>query len=175
MISINTDRAISYREDKGFGHIKMALSVGVQKMIRSDKASAGVMFTLDPESGFRNVVIINAAWGLGESVVQGQVTPDEFMVFKPLIGKEDFLPIISRTLGAKERKIIYGSGGSGATKNVSTSKKEQGSFALTDSEVMQLARWAGIIEEHYECPIRGGDSGYGRRRNRNGPRPLGVR
>ena len=151
--SLFTDRAISYREDKGFDHLKIALSVGVQKMVRSDKASAGVMFTLDPETGFRKVVVINAAWGLGESVVQGQVTPDEFMVFKPLIGKENFLPIISRTIGAKERKIIYSRGRSGTTKDVSTSKKEQGSFALNDDEVMQLARWAGIIEEHYECPM----------------------
>lgn len=151
--SLFTDRAISYREDKGFDHLKIALSVGVQKMVRSDKASAGVMFTLDPETGFRKVVVINAAWGLGESVVQGQVTPDEFMVFKPLIGKENFLPIISRTIGAKERKIFYSRGRSGTTKDVSTSKKEQGSFALNDDEVMQLARWACIIEEHYECPM----------------------
>ncbi len=123
--SLFTDRAINYREDKGFEHMKMALSVGVQKMVRSDKASAGVMFTLDPETGFRKVVVINAAWGLGESVVQGQVTPDEFLVFKPLIAKAAYRPIISRTLGAKERKIVYGGGRNATTKNVSTSKKDR--------------------------------------------------
>jgi pyruvate,water dikinase len=151
--SLFTDRAISYREDKGFEHMKIALSVGVQKMVRSDKASAGVLFTLDPESGFRKVVVINGSWGLGESVVQGQVTPDEFTVFKPLIGKEGCLPIIDRTLGAKERKIVYGSGRSETTKNVTTSKKEQGSFCLSDKEIMQLARWACTIEDHYGRPM----------------------
>lgn len=151
--SLFTDRAISYRQDKGFDHMKMALSVGVQKMIRSDKASAGVMFTLDPETGFSEVVIINGAWGLGESVVAGKVTPDEFMVYKPLMAKKDYLPIISRSLGAKELKTIYSSGGSATTKEASTSKKEQNSFALTDKEVMQLARWGEIIEKHYERPM----------------------
>ncbi len=151
--SLFTDRAISYREDQGFEHMKMALSVGVQKMVRSDKASAGVIFTLDPETGFRDVVVVNGAWGLGESVVQGQVTPDEFVVFKPLIGKEGVLPVIGRTLGAKEKKIVYGGGRSATTKTTPTSKKEQGSFSLTDEEVMRLSRWAVAIEEHYDRPM----------------------
>jgi pyruvate,water dikinase len=151
--SLFTDRAINYREDRGFAHMKIALSIGVQKMVRSDKASAGVIFTLDPDTGFRNVVVINGSWGLGESVVQGQVTPDEFMVFKPLLGKEKLQPIISRTLGAKERKIVYSSGPASTTKNVATTKQEQGSFCLGDKEVMELARWAVIIEEHYKRPM----------------------
>lgn len=151
--SLFTDRAISYREDKGFEHMKIALSVGVQKMVRSDKASAGVIFTLDPETGFRDVVVITGAWGLGESVVQGQVNPDEFSVFKPLIGEKNYLPIISRTLGAKERKIVYSGGRASTTKNVATTKQEQASFCLNDQEVMALARWSAIIEDHYKRPM----------------------
>jgi pyruvate,water dikinase len=151
--SLFTDRAISYREDKGFGHMKVALSVGVQKMVRSDIACAGVMFTIDPDTGFRDLVVINGAWGLGESVVQGQVTPDEFAVFKQLIDKGNYTPIIGRTLGAKERKIVYSRGRTATTKNVATTKQEQGSFCLGDREIMQLARWARIIEEHYKRPM----------------------
>jgi pyruvate, water dikinase len=146
--SLFTDRAINYREDRGFAHMKIALSVGVQKMVHSDEAAAGVVFTIDPDTGFRNVVIITGAWGLGESVVQGQVTPDEFMVFKPLIGS-DKLPIIGRTLGAKEGKIIYGDGQTSTIKKVVTTKQEQSSFCLDDGEVMKLARWAVAIENHY--------------------------
>jgi pyruvate,water dikinase len=151
--SLFTDRSINYREDRGFAHMNIALSIGVQKMVRSDEAAAGVIFTLDPDTGFRDVVVVTGSWGLGESVVQGQVTPDEFMVFKPLLGKDKLLPIISRTLGAKERKIIYSSGGTSTTKNVATDKQEQGSFCLDDNEVMELARWAVIIEDHYKCPM----------------------
>jgi pyruvate,water dikinase len=151
--SLFTDRSINYREDRGFARTKIALSVGVQKMVRSDEASAGVIFTLDPDTGFRNVVVVTGSWGLGESVVQGQVTPDEFMVFKPLLGKDKLLPILSRTLGAKERKIVYSSGRTSTTKNVATTKQEQGSFCLDDNEVMKLARWAAIIEKHYQRPM----------------------
>jgi pyruvate,water dikinase len=151
--SLFTDRSINYREDRGFAHMKIALSIGVQKMVRSDKAAAGVIFTLDPDTGFRNVVVVTGSWGLGESVVQGQVTPDEFMVFKPLLGKDRLLPIISRTLGAKERKIVYSSGRTSTTKNVTTTKQEQGSFCLNDRDVMELARWAVIIEDHYKRPM----------------------
>jgi len=151
--SLFTDRAISYREDKGFDHMKVSLSVGVQKMVRSDKAAAGVMFTIDPETGFGNTIVINGAWGLGESVVQGQVTPDEFTVFKPLVAESKLVPIIARTLGRKERKIIYSAGRSATTKNVNTTKKEQSSFCLTDEEIIQLARWGQVIEDHYQLPM----------------------
>jgi pyruvate,water dikinase len=151
--SLFTDRSINYREDRGFAHMKIALSIGVQKMVRSDEASAGVIFSLDPDTGFRNVVVVTGSWGLGESVVQGQVTPDEFMVFKPLLSKDNLVPIISRTVGAKERKIIYSTGRTSTTKNVATTKQEQGSFCLNDEEVMQLARWAVIIEDHYGRPM----------------------
>jgi pyruvate,water dikinase len=151
--SLFTDRSISYREDKGFAHKKIALSIGVQKMVRSDRAAAGVIFTLDPDTGFRKVVVVTGSWGLGESVVQGQVTPDEFMVFKPLLGKPGLHPIISRTLGAKEHKIIYSKGRTATTKNVVTTKQEQSSFCLSDREVLELAGWAAVIEGHYEHPM----------------------
>jgi pyruvate,water dikinase len=151
--SLFTDRSINYREDKGFAHKKIALSIGVQKMVRSDKASAGVIFTLDPDTGFRKVIVVTGSWGLGESVVQGQVTPDEFMVFKPLLEKEKLLPIISRSLGAKEHKIVYSKGRTAAVKNVATTKQERSSFCLSDKEVLKLARWAEIIENHYEHPM----------------------
>jgi len=151
--SLFTDRAISYRQEKGFNHMKVALSVGVQKMVRSDKSSAGVMFSLDPETGFRDVVVINASWGLGESVVQGSVTPDEYVIFKPLLGKRDFKPIIGKVLGEKSRKIVYGTGGTKMTKTVKTSRKERRTFALGDDEIVKLARWACDIEAHYGKPM----------------------
>jgi pyruvate,water dikinase len=147
--SLYTDRAIAYRQDKGFDHLKVALSVGVQKMVRSDKASSGVMFTLDTESGFQNVVLINGSWGLGEMIVQGEVIPDEFFVFKPFIGKKNLSPIISKHLGKKENKMIYGAGKGKATKIEKTSDKERNSFCLSDKEVLQLGEWATIIENHY--------------------------
>jgi pyruvate,water dikinase len=151
--SLFTDRAISYREEKGFDHLKVALSVGVQKMVRADKGGAGVMFTLDTETGFRKTVVINAAWGLGENVVQGSVTPDEYIVFKPLLGKNDFKPIIGKTLGDKEKKMVYARGGSRTTRNINTTKKERREFVLSDAEVLQLARWACVIEAHYGTPM----------------------
>ncbi len=151
--SLFTDRAISYREDRGFEHMKIALSVGVQKMVRSDEASAGVIFTIDPETGFREVVVINSAWGLGESVVQGQVNPDEFVAFKPIIEKGDFMPLIGRTLGEKERKVVYARGGTVTTRSVATSREERRTFSLDDNEVVQLARWAVVIEKHYGTPM----------------------
>ncbi|MEA2086062.1 MAG: phosphoenolpyruvate synthase [Chloroflexota bacterium] len=151
--SLFTDRAISYRIEKGFNHMKVALSVGVQKMVRSDMASAGVMFSLDPETGFRDVVVINASWGLGESVVHGLVNPDEFIVFKPLIGKAGLVPIICRTMGEKEKKIIYSKGGTKTTKSVDTSRKERRSFTLSDDEVLTLAHWTCDIEQHYGKPM----------------------
>lgn len=151
--SLFTDRAISYREEQGFDHMKVALSVGVQKMVRSDKASAGVMFTLDTETGFPDVVVINAAWGLGENVVQGAVTPDEYRVFKPVLGTESLKPIIEKSRGDKEQKMVYTAGGSETTKNVDTSRRERQSFALDDGEILQLGRWAAVIEEHYGMPM----------------------
>ncbi len=151
--SLFTDRAITYREERGFGHMKVALSVGVQKMVRSDKAGAGVMFTLDTESGFRDVILINAAWGLGENVVKGRVIPDEYMVFKPLLDKKDYQPIIEKNIGAKEKKMIYTTGGSHTTNNINTPKAEQERFVLSDADILELAQWGCLIESHYNQPM----------------------
>jgi len=151
--SLFTDRAIAYREEQGFDHLEVALSVGVQKMVRSDRASAGVMFTIDTESGFPEVVVINAAWGLGENVVQGSVTPDEYTVFKPLLKNPDRVPIVGKTIGAKERKMVYAGGGSATTRNVDTSREERRRLVLEDGEILQLARWACTIEDHYGKPM----------------------
>ncbi|MFO7801144.1 MAG: phosphoenolpyruvate synthase [Desulfovermiculus sp.] len=151
--SLFTDRAISYRQEKGFDHLKVALSVGVQKMVRSDLAGSGVMFSIDTETGFPDTVIINAAWGLGENVVQGTVTPDEYRVFKPLLQDTRFKPIVEKTVGAKERKLVYAHGGTQSTKNVLTSVEEKQSFVLSEEEILQLARWAKTIEEHYGRPM----------------------
>ncbi|NWG54752.1 MAG: phosphoenolpyruvate synthase [Hydrogenophilaceae bacterium] len=151
--SLFTDRAISYRQAKGFDHLKVALSVGVQQMVRSDRACAGVMFSIDTETGFDKVVLINAAWGLGETVVQGAVDPDEYQVFKPLMGQSGLTPIIEKRIGAKAQKMIYAVGGEGPTRTVPTSRLEQASAVLSDEEIMHLARWAGLIEAHYGCPM----------------------
>jgi pyruvate, water dikinase len=151
--SLFTDRAIAYREEKGFDHLKVALSVGVQKMVRSDRAGAGVMFTIDTDSGFSEVVVINAAWGLGENVVQGTVTPDQYTVFKPLLENEALMPIIEKQRGEKEKKMIYAGGGSATTRNVDTPRDERRRLVLTDAEILQLARWACAIERHYEKPM----------------------
>ena len=151
--SLFTDRAISYREDKGFDHFKIALSIGVQKMVRSDKASSGVMFTIDTESGFKDVVFITSSYGLGENVVQGAVNPDEFYVFKPTL-KKGFKPIISKTVGAKSIKMIYAEDGSKhPTKNVNVPDEVRRRFSITDEEVLKLAEWAVIIEQHYKKPM----------------------
>jgi len=147
--SLFTDRAISYRESQGFDHLKVALSVGIQKMVRSDLASSGVMFSIDTETGFPHVVVINGAWGLGENVVQGSVTPDEFQVFKPLLENENLKPILEKRLGEKQKKMIYAKGGSKTTKNVETSEEERRQFVIEDEEALQLARWAATIESHY--------------------------
>ena len=150
--SLFTNRAISYREEKGFDHMDVALSIGVQKMVRSDKASAGVMFSIDTETGFENVALITGAWGLGENVVQGTVTPDQFTVFKPLLDGQH-RPIIEKTKGSKTQKMIYAEEGSKAVVNVKTSGKERNAFVLTDDEILQLAEWAKVIEKHYGCPM----------------------
>ncbi len=151
--SLFTDRAISYREEKGFPHDKVALSVGVQQMVRADKACSGVMFSLDTETGFPDVVVIDAAWGLGENVVQGTVNPDEFRVFKPLLQKDGLVPIIGKRLGDKEKTMVYAEGGSATVKNTQTSKKKRARFVLDDEEVLQLARWACLIEDHYDTAM----------------------
>ena len=147
--SLFTDRAISYRHDKGFDQFSVGLSIGVQKMVRSDLASSGVMFTLDTESGFKDVVFITATYGLGEVLVQGEVNPDEYYVFKPTL-REGFKPIIRKVLGKKQVKMIYSDKvGTKTVKKVKVSKEMRERFALTDEEILKLARWALIIEEHY--------------------------
>jgi pyruvate, water dikinase len=145
--SLWTDRAISYRAARGFDHFDVSLAIGVQPMVRSDQACSGVMFTLDTESGFRDVVVINGAWGLGEAIVQGMATPDEWIVFKPTL-ETGARPIVSRRLGTKEVKMVYGLDGKGTrTRDVVDAQRQR--FCLSDYEVLQLARWACMIEQHY--------------------------
>jgi pyruvate,water dikinase len=151
--SLFTDRAISYRQRNGFDQLEVALSVGVQKMVRSDLAASGVMFSIDTESGFKNAALITAAYGLGENIVQGAVNPDEYLVFKPTL-KDGFRPILDKRLGNKRIKMVYDMGGSRLTKNVWVPESEQDKFCLTDDEILQLARWAVQIEEHYS-QVRG--------------------
>ncbi|PWU48535.1 phosphoenolpyruvate synthase [Micromonospora globispora] len=147
--SLFTDRAISYREHHRFDHLKVALSIGVQQMVRSDRAGAGVMFSIDTDSGFPRVVLINASWGLGESVVAGKVDPDEYLVFKPLLANPEATPVISKKVGGKRSKIIYSDSGGDPTRAVETSAEEQTATVLTDQEITRLARWATAIEDHY--------------------------
>ena len=147
--SLFTNRAISYRVDKKFDHFSIALSVGVQKMVRSDMACSGVMFSIDTESGFKDAVLINGSWGLGENIVQGAVNPDEFYVFKPTL-KQGFKPVISKQLGTKELKMIYTHDGSkSSTKNIHTPPADKEKFCLTNDEVLTLAKWGCAIEDHY--------------------------
>ena len=150
MASLFTDRAISYRADRGFDHLKIALSAGVQKMVRSDRACSGVMFTVDTESGFKDIVIINGSWGLGEMIVKGEVTPDEFIVWKEGLKQDVKYPILEKKLGVKLRKMIYHHGKQiQQTKIIATSETERDTFVLTDAEVKKLATWGTIIEKHY--------------------------
>ncbi len=151
--SIFTDRAISYRHIKGFDHFNIALSVGVQKMVRSDLASSGVMFSIDTETGFKNAALITAAYGLGENVVQGAVNPDEFLVFKPTL-KQGFRSILAKRMGSKEIKMIYDVGGSKFTKNIAVPPEHRRQFAISDAEILTLARWTCEIEDHYS-KVRG--------------------
>ncbi len=156
--SLFTNRAITYREHKHFNHFDVGLSIAVQKMVRSDRACSGVMFTLDTESGFRDVVFITGSYGLGENIVQGIVNPDEFYVFKPTL-KKGYKSIIQKYLGRKEFKMIYSSEGEAKTKDVPVPQKERDSYILEDEEILQLAKWAVIIEDHYsnlhgrDCPM----------------------
>jgi pyruvate,water dikinase len=151
--SLFTDRAITYRSLKGFDSEKVALSIGVQLMVRSDTGGAGVMFSIDTESGFDKVVLITAAWGLGENVVQGAVDPDEYQVYKPFLDRAGVTPIVAKALGAKDVKMIYATGTKGPTRNVPTSKAERGMFVLSDPEIIELARFARTIEDHYGMPM----------------------
>ena len=149
--SLFTDRAIAYRAHKGFEQLGNALSVGVQRMVRSDLSCSGVMFTLDTESGFDKVVYITGSWGLGEMIVQGAVNPDQFYVFKPAIGKfED--PIIEKKLGSKQQKMVYATKGHGMM-DLEVPVKERSKFVLNDDEIITLAKWATIIEKHYKKPM----------------------
>ena len=144
--SLFTDRAISYRQINGFDHFEVALSIGVQRMVRADRACSGVMFSIDTETGFRNAVLLTAAYGLGENVVQGAVNPDEYLIFKPTL-EQGFAPILSQRLGSKAIRMIYGDHGS--TRNVEVPAEDRARYALSQEEALQLARWACRIERHY--------------------------
>jgi len=146
--SLFTNRAISYRHDKGFDHFSVKLSIGVQKMARSDTGSSGVIFTIDTESGFKDVVLVTSIYGLGENIVQGVVNPDEFYVFKPTL-KKGYKSIINKKLGAKQRRMIYSDDPTESTKNIRVEEKDRNKFSISDEDVLKLARWAVIIEDHY--------------------------
>jgi pyruvate,water dikinase len=148
--SLFTDRAISYRAERGFGHDAIALSIGVQRMVRSDLGASGVMFSIDTETGFREAVLINASYGLGENVVQGSVTPDEYYVFKPTLA-QGFRPILRKRVGTKEFKLVYDVGGMKGVKNVPVPVADRIRFAIGDNDILMLARWACLIEEHYSA------------------------
>jgi len=147
--SLFTNRAISYRVDKGFDHFSVYISVGVQKMVRSDLASSGVIFSIDTESGFKEAVYITGAYGLGENVVQGAVNPDQFYVFKPTL-KKGFRPIVEKKVGSKEKKLVYGERG---TVQKPVSEEDRQKFVISDDDILKLAEWACIIEEHYQKPM----------------------
>lgn len=149
--SLYTDRAIVYRQEQGFDHQQIALSVGVQQMLNSH--CAGVMFSLDTETGFPDVVVINGAWGLGETIVKGTVTPDSFMVYKPLLDQEHLQPIIEKRRGNKRQKMLFSSSPQQSTITLDTSEDERATLVLSDNEILKLARWAVIIEQHYGCAM----------------------
>lgn len=153
-VSLFTDRAIKYRHDMGFMEKDIAISVGVQQMVRSDKASSGVVFTIDPDTGFKNTIIINGIWGLGENIVQGRAIPDEWIVFKPTLNQDQYKPIIKKVCGKKECTMVYAEKSDMQTSestilNLETSIEKQKEFCLNNAEVVQLAKWCLIIEEHY--------------------------
>jgi pyruvate,water dikinase len=151
--SLFTDRAIVYRENHGFDHMRVALSVGVQRMVHSDRGAAGVMFSIDTETGFPNTVLINASFGLGEAVVQGITDPDEYVVFKPLLRDQNLLPILEKVLGTKAKKVVYNDNGRKTTRIVNTTDEERGRFALDDQDILKLAIWSVAIESHYGRPM----------------------
>ncbi|HEU0227539.1 MAG TPA: phosphoenolpyruvate synthase, partial [Arachidicoccus soli] len=156
--SLFTDRAISYRKSFGYNHFEIGLSVCIQKMVRSDLAASGVAFSLDTESGFKDVIVINGAFGLGEMVVQGAISPDEFIVFKPTL-KQGYAAIIEKKLGVKDKKMVYGTSEEERVKIIDTTPKEQSKFCLSELQVLLLAKWVNIIEYHYSaikdhwCPM----------------------
>ena len=150
--SLFTDRAIAYRQEMGFSHLKIGLSVGIQKMVRSDLGASGVMFSCDTESGFADVVLINASWGLGENVVLGRVEPDQYYVFETTL-KKGFKPIIEKKLGSKEKKLMYDKNPAKPTKNIKTSRKERQGYVLSNEDILQLARWSMLVEDHYQKPM----------------------
>ncbi|MBD0850186.1 phosphoenolpyruvate synthase [Maribacter arenosus] len=151
--SLYTNRAIKYRDDHGFKHSEVALSVGIQKMVRADKGCSGVGFTIEPESGFENAILLSGVWGLGENIVQGTINPDEFYVFKPSLEKGNY-PIIQKKMGDKKLTMIYSKAKKGgATVNIHTPKPRQQQFILSDQEVIDLAKWALVIEKHYGKPM----------------------
>lgn len=151
--SLYTNRAIKYREDMGFEHHTIALSVGVQRMVRSDKGCSGVGFTIEPESGFENVMLLSGIWGLGENIVQGTVNPDEFYVFKPSLMREKY-PIIQKRMGDKKLMMVYADEKENSTiENVETPKNKQQQFVLSDDEIIALAKWSKLIEDHYQKPM----------------------
>ncbi|NYD35230.1 phosphoenolpyruvate synthase [Actinomycetospora corticicola] len=154
--SVFTDRAIAYRTEQGYDHLDLALSVGVQKMVRSDQGSAGVMFTIDSDTGFPDTIVINAAWGLGENVVGGEVTPDQYTVYKPFLENTALRPIIEKSVGAKEKTMQYAADPEQAgdtTENVDTPPEQRSRFVLTDDDILELARWGTTIEKHYDRPM----------------------
>ena len=151
--SLFTDRAMSYRDTQGYDHLAVALSIGVQQMVRSDLAGSGVMFSIDTENGNPNVVVISAAWGLGETVVQGQVDPDKYVLFKPLLQQPGVRPIFEKVLGRKEIRMRYAEGAGDRTETVPTTATERGSWVLDEDEILQLARWAVTVEDHYGRPM----------------------
>ena len=151
--SLFGDRAIAYREENGYGHLDIALSVGVQQMVRSDVGGAGVIFTLDPESGFPDLVLIDAAWGLGEAVVKGEVDCDRYQVAKALLADEHLTPILSRTVGGKQVKVVLTEDATTPTATVGTTPAERDAFVLEPAKILQLARWAVVIERHYGRPM----------------------
>ncbi|AKH43960.1 pyruvate,water dikinase [Altererythrobacter atlanticus] len=162
--SLFTDRAISYRETKGFDHFAVALSIGVQQMVRSDLAGSGVLFTIDTESGFPGVATMSAAWGLGETIVQGAVNPDRYVVFKPLLDTPHARPIIEKTLGEKAIRMIYAEEGGKQTRIVPSTEDQRQSYVLNDDEILELGRWAVAVEKHYGRPMdlewaKDGDNG----------------
>ncbi len=152
MSSLFTNRAISYRQHQGYDHFNVLLSVAVQKMARSDRGASGVLFTLDTETGFKDAIIINGSWGLGEYVVKGVVTPDEYVVFKPTLAK-GFKSIIGKKMGSKEKKLIYSTGGTALTREAITTAGERNRYVLTDDQILKLARWGAMIENHYGRPM----------------------
>ena len=151
--SLFTDRAISYRASQGFDHMDVAVSVGVQRMVRADKGCSGVMFSIDTDTGFPDVVLVNGGWGLGETIVQGLIDPDEYEVFKPLLDRDSFAPIIHKRCGGKAQKLLYSDKGGRPVELVETSPEERAALVLNDNDILTLARWAVAIERHYGQPM----------------------